>query len=357
MNGLRDSIHCNTSSIDGLQIPINLIMSPRDDGKTTCFLERVHRIWKASGKVGIASVRNVKQVDQCLVDSWAYKMNSFLPSSEKMVLQIAPGVKGKGYGPIIEKNAKKPILFVIALNNRITTLKNIVVPNPSIWWQDETIIDPTTGEKYLPNEVQHFREAFNTQLRNTDYKLRAYLCGNPYSLYNPYIAEYGISTYGMSLDEWRISEDRQFLFWWKRLHPELEAYLKEHNPLYKGKDDRYVRYALYGEPINDENAFLLPAIPKGFQLLFYFKMLDRYFGIYQGDGDGFRFYVSEVADFPSGKRSIFTFDLLSVSRGVTLVSFRDKAKFALLKQAIRFNEVAYQTLTCYYSIVEVFPNI
>lgn len=344
-----DDMHIDFSMIDGYNADDNFIMSPRHDGKTTMFmLKKAFPAWQKDFTVTFVQFRNTADISESALQSYIAPINKFYGT--KFTVKVSGEDMKKGLGPVYVDG--RLFLFFISMIIPVRRMKGLVVPNARLWLDDEYIIDPTAGEKYLQGEYTKYKTAIDTIRKEG--RVRAYHLGNPYSIYNVYTQGFGVDMKKYRIDT--IQRAGGAVFWYKSLDPRLKAWLKEHDPTYKNEEDEYTKMALEGIAVNDEGANIKPR--RG---LYSLDFLIRYDGItyavYRNqdllDEDNETFYVEKATQI-SKKRLIYAFEFSDLVCNAKIASREDKERFWKFRAAYRVNDVAYDGIEAVYAFKEIY---
>ena len=351
----RDSMHYTTRSIDGFNAPFNFIISAREAGKSTAiWLDKVYKAFITNNQTSLILRRKTVHITDKYISDIANIINKF--TDDNVILNYNKGAKKDGLVDVYIDD--KPFITIVSLSADITAVKSTMIPNLRYIIFDEFICNPKFQESYLKGEVDKFKDIYNTYQRESD-KLTTYFLGNPYSLFNPYFMNFGIDSRKLHPGA-IVFNGKNAVCECYELTDELKSYILEHNPLYKF-DDSYTRYAFNGEAINDVNIPLIKQKPNNFKLQLIFKNQEKYIAVFRNnfylEGE-FKYYAEIVSkDFFSKKRDVFVFDFEELVEGSILLDSSDKIRFQKIKDAIRKRLVAFNTIECYYLIVEVYKNI
>ena len=274
----RDNIHMNWRVIDSFNKPINAFISPREPGKTdTTWWEKIYTQWCDNKRPWAYLVRQSVEINEAMIEDIAVTINKW--AIEPIELQYT---KGNFKDGIVDVKINGELFIrIISLSIPLRRIKLAKIPNIGGIFMDEFIINPKSGEKYLPDEYFKIKELYTTYRREYKGKgfLKMYFSGNPYSLFNPLFV-------GLNLDVSKLKKDvyvktdapeieysfadgitfndgiyklkqnvlvgDQFAVEWGVLHPVLKRWLLEKNPFYQFDED-YSEYALEGCAVNDKN--------------------------------------------------------------------------------------------------------
>lgn len=346
-----DQLHFNFNKIDGYNKPFNMIVSPREDGKTTsAIIQKVYSYFKKTGNPSIFLRFQIADITELYLDSLIYPINKFV--DENVSIKYSLSALGKD-SCIKVKIDNKAFIIVMALSTPMQRLKSLFIKGVKYIFLDEFILNTRIGEKYPKKVVFRFKEIYNTFQRESP-ETKFYAMGNPYSFYNPFFVEWGISPKNLkrnkilSGDNWAVD--------YHSLNEELKEKILEKNPLYKFEDD-YLSYALDGRPVNDDN-IKLGACPQGFKLDTIFKIGDTMLGVFYNpsfDTD-IGYWVGKL-DKVSYKRNIWVFDFADMEERSILFSGQDKIRLSCLRNAIRTQCIVFQTIEAYYLIEEIYSYL
>lgn len=353
----RDNLHYSFRSIDGYNKAINIVISPREPGKTTSmWLDKIYFPWKKNHKPWIYLVRQAVEIDDALIESiFSTNMNKFTDDALKPIYK--PSTFSNGIVDIFLEVEKEKVLFVriVSLNIKMYRIKKAILRNIAGVFMDEFIINPQFAEKYLPKEFERLQEAYSTWRREADGVLKMYFCGNPYSLFNPLFVGLGVDISKLKRDSFYVGDS--FVIHWAILTPQLKAKILEENPFYKF-DEEYSNYAVDGQAVNDKN-IKLSKLPMNFYLSFVLKMNGKFIGIFQNnyiDNLEDRFFC-KFLDEVSARRTIYCFEFEEMLERSILVSLDERMKLQRFKEAMRKRLVSFEDINVYYYMEEVYKNI
>lgn len=353
-----DNIHYSFREVDGYNKPINMILSPRELGKTSTFwFQKAYTGWKKDQKPWLYLVRQANEINEDLLDGILTPINKFSDDNVQFEYQ-----RGNLESGVLDVKIKGKLFFrVLALSTKLRRIKLSLIKDIKGVCMDEYVIDPRNQEKYLPNEAGKIKEIYTTYIRESEGQLKFYILGNLYSLFNPIILWLGIDTNEIrkaitdGVDN--IQTSKSWLFQFKMLTPELRAYILEKNPLYEF-DEEYKKYALNGVPVNDEH-IRLGALPPSYHLKFVFRMQSRYIAIYQNNyfEDREDRYFCDFIDEVGAKRVIYCFEFEELINRCQIMSMDDRNKLNHFKIAMRKRQVVFSNVSVYYLIEEIYKNL
>lgn len=353
----RDNLHYSFRPIDGYNKAINIVISPREPGKTTSmWLDKIYFPWKKNHKPWIYLVRQAVEIDEALIESiFSTNMNKFTDDDLKPIYK--PSTFSTGIVDIFLQVEKEQVLFVriVSLNIKMYRIKKAILRNIAGVFMDEFIINPQFQEKYLPKEFERLQEAYSTWRREADGILKMYFCGNPYSLFNPLFVGLGVDISKLKRDSFYVGD--AFVIHWAILSPELRKKILEENPFYKF-DEEYSNYAVDGQAVNDKN-IKLGKLPINFYLSFVLKMNGKFIGIFQNnyiDHLEDR-YFCKFLDEVSARRTIYCFEFEEMLERSILISMDERMKLQRYKEAMRKRLVSFEDINVYYYMEEVYKNI
>lgn len=350
-----DNIHYNFREIDGYNKPFNIVISPREPGKTTmAWNQKIYRPWQKNHKPWLYLVRNANEITDSLIQDIEDTINKF---NDDITLIFSRGSLESGICDLFIQENDKKLLFVriLALNIKLRRIKLSKIPNIGGVLMDEYIIDPTTGEKYLDGEEKKIKEIYTTYRRESDGVLKMYFLGNPYSLYNPLFVWLGVDTKRLKPGAVVIGDE--YVVQCYQMKEELKQQILKNNPLYQF-DESYKMYAFDGMAVNDMN-IRLGAFPPHYQLKFVVRINDTNIGIFKNDfftDKEDRYYCKEVKAF-SDDRQIFTFNFTDVINKSVLVGLQERRRLENFRNAFRKRQVVFSNINIYYLVEEVYYNL
>lgn len=352
----RDNLHYSFREIDGYNKTLNFVMSPREPGKTTSmWLDKIYLQWKKNKKAWYFLVRNVNEINETLITTIAdTTINKF--TDDNILFEYKAGDFSNG---IVDVRIKGEIIFrIVALNCKLARIKKALLKDPAGIFMDEYIIDPLSGEKYLPQEAFKIQEAYTTWKREYKGKgkLKMYFCGNPYSLYNPLFVKWKVNVNKLKRDSFYVGED--FVIHWAVLNPALKEKLLKENPFYKF-DEEYSNYAVEGQATQDANIKIKP-FPNDYKLQFVFKYSNILIGIYRNynynDLED-KFYVRQLKKTENNNKKILCLDFAEMIEHSVLIGNEERLTLAIFKNAIRNRQISFENINLYYMVKEIYVSL
>ena len=370
-------------TLDGFNKAINCFISPREPGKTdTTWWEKIFSNWMEDGRPWAYLVRQVVEITEAMIQDIENIINKW--SIEPVTLEYTKGAFKDGIVDIKIKG--KLFIRIIALSITLRRIKLAKIPNIAGVFMDEYIINPKSGEKYIPDEYFKIKELYTTYRREYQGKgmMKMYFCGNPYSLFNPLFVGLGVDVSLLRKDKYVQDgeddvtysfpdgitfEDKKYkcshnvyvghtyAIEWGSLHPILKRWILEKNPFYQF-DEEYNQYALEGMAVNDRN-IKLSKQPRNFYLAFVLKMSGKNIGIFQNN------YLEELEDKyfckfldeVSARRTIYCFEFEEMVERSILMSIDERLKLQRFKNAMRKRMVSFEDINVYYYIEEAYKNL
>ena len=350
-----DNIHYDFREIDGYNKPFNIIISPREAGKTTiAWVKKVYRPWQKTHKPWLYLVRNQNEITDDLIDGISLPINKF--NDEVDLIYSRGNLESPICDVFIMVDGKKELFIrILALSTKLRKIKLSLIRNIGGVLMDEFIIDPKSGERYLKGEEMKIKEIYTTYRRESDGILKMYFLGNPYSLYNPLFVWLGVDTRRLRPDT--IITGEEYVVQCYQIKEELKQKILAENPLYKF-DESYKMYAFDGLAVNDMN-IRLGSLPPRYQLRFVVRINDTNIGIFKNDyfvDREDKYFCKEIMGF-SNDRQIFTFNFTDVINKSVLVGLDERRRLENFKNAFRKRQVVFSNVNVYYLIEEVYMNL
>ena len=363
----RDNIHMNWRTIDGFNKWLNFFMSPREPGKTDeTWWQKIYIPWTKDKRPWGYFVRQCVEINEAMILDIENIINKW--SLKPIELQYTKGAFKDGIVDV--KIEGELFIRITSLSIPLRRLKLAKIPNIAGIFMDEYIIDPRTGEKYLPNEWFKIKETYTTWRREYqgDGILKIFITANPYSLFNPIFVGLNVPLDKLKKDEYikvdevyklkhHILVGDEYAIEWGVLHPLLKEQLLEKNPLYRFDED-YNQYALEGCAVNDRN-IKLGKLPKNFYLQFVLRVDGKNIGIFKNN------YIDDLKDdFYCGyldrvsvDRCIYCFDFQEMIERTILVSFDERMMLQRFKEAFRKRAISFENINIYYYLEEIYKSI
>ena len=374
----RDNLHYSFRPIDGYNKAFNIVISPRELGKTSqMWMDKIYLPWKKNHRPWIYLVRQAVEIDDALIESIfstnmnkftddnlqpIYKSSSFADGIVDIFLEVKHLEKkevkqedGSVKQEDVEVSEKMLFFRIVSLNIKMYRIKKAILRNIAGVFMDEFIINPKFNEKYLPREFERLEEAYSTWRREADGILKVYMVGNPYSLFNAIFVGLKVDVSKLKRDSFYVGDS--YVIHWAVLSPELKAKILEENPFYKFDED-YANYAVDGCAVNDKN-IRLGKQPKNFYLSFVLKMSGKFIGVFQNnymDSLEDR-YFCKFLDEVSARRTIYCFEFEEMVERSILISMDERMKLKRYKEAMRKRLVTFEDINVYYYMEEVYKNL
>ena len=363
----RDNLHFRWNKARSYNKPWNFVIGERESGKS---VDSWFLIWNAyhyQGRPSIVLRRRIADISSAYINDTANVLNKFLDKPIQLiyrkgdlkqgVVDVKVGDADKDYN--WREVQKLPIFFrIIGLSNPRNRIKSLVIENAKYIFFDEFICNRRGGEKYLENENFLIQELYTTYNREASSPVKIIAAGNPYSLYNPLFMVHGVDTSKLKPGAFVVGND--YVIDCFQLPEELKAAILAHNPMYQF-DDAYKRYAFGGEAVNDRNIRVHKSEPKGFKLVYVFKMGNDFLSIHRGKGKDFKYWACKhKADWlnkVSKKRKIIVFNFGDMVEGAVKYSAENVREFWSLKQAMDTRQITYNCIDAQYRLEDIYPTI
>lgn len=353
-----DNIHYHSDLILSKNKPFNFIISAREAGKSTDIWRYAFNCLVKRGKTTIVLRRQIADITEVYIDDVENIINKFADNPVQFFYKMSKdGIINVNIGKPDDKGGAIPFFRIMALSVPMRRFKSLLYPNLGLIIFDEFIVNIRMGEKYLKDEVFRFKELYNTFQREAD-NLRCIFMGNPYSLYNPYFSWKKFKAKEIFPGAMLTTDDSALEAY--ELTEELKEYILNKNPLYKF-DDAYKAYAFDGRAINDQQVYTMETQPSNFRLQWVFYTQGKYIGIYYGlkivDGDHIFYWVADLGEYKSGRRSAICFDLNDLISGNVLATNDMKNRFMNFRHCIERRTVAYKTIEEAYLTEEIYQCV
>lgn len=354
---IDDGIHFTRHEIASYGKPFNYVISPRDVGKSKELMEMI-RLAYHLGLMTFIIRRQQNSISKEYLRSIAFEWNKFYPdemNDPQVDFEFKYSVKDVDKKGITTVNLRgRPCFVVAGLSAQIANLKSLHGKYMYILF-DEFICNPKYGEHYLHDEPSRLKDIYDTYVRDYD-KIRVYLFGNPYSLFNPYFLDRKVKS--TDLYPGAIIVGKSWVIQCYQMHPELREKLSK-KQIYQEEDD-YTKYAFDGRAVNDSNIRLASKIPQNFSLRYVINVENTLLGIYRVNaymGKGARFYVGFIDKKITNTRDVYAFTIEDLVTKSILLDRQDKLIFSMFKYSIRNRDVLFQDAACYYLIKEVYQYL
>lgn len=348
---ITDGTYWTKRRIDGYQRPINIIIGPREPGKSTSLMSAM---WKecCKGLTGGYITRNKNKINETLVNAIRSPIQKFYSVPP---LHLQGGGEGTGNANILCNGW--PVIRAIALGMSTDDIKRTVIPDVSFLLFDEAILDLNKGDRYLPGEADKFKELYTTLVREKP-NLKVYMLGNVYSMYNPYFLDFGID--GSKIKPGEIFCTDKVAVERITVSEKLKTKLEESNPYYY-MDEKYRSFALEGEAKNDSSIELVRVRPRNATTKFVLRLLGKDLAVCRlsdsllsnQDGEP----VFWVGYSKTEKKTAIAYDVKELVTGTRLANPNDKFLTGYFRTCFEQRRVVYQDLACYYLIEEIYKSL
>lgn len=338
-----DNLHWDFREIDGYNRDFNFIVSCREAGKSTSLWHKGKIVFERGATFLLTRQEKVGVSDVYLGDCEKV-INKFIDDPEKRFrFHYKQGALKTGIVDVfasVGKSEPRMMFRCLALSNKMSDLKSLMIPNCACHFGDEFIKNIRIGERYLQGEAFRYKELINTFQREApNHRFKSYMFGNPYSRANPYFVEFGVDI--SKLKRGTIWTNKNVLVQCYEIKPELRALIKENNPLYKF-DDSYTKYAFDGLAINDSNMILKTKQPHGFGLFCVVRIDGQMVGLYSSTVPNFdyQYWVGPVPNL--GKtRVAYAFDFADLQKNCVLIDSYGRRLLSLFAAAMSYRKVAF----------------
>lgn len=355
----RDDLHLSLRPLFGYQKPFNYVLTPREPGKTTCWiLDLFYNKLVKEHKCLIVLVDTANSLTDAYLTSIEDVIHKFKDEHFKFKYNRG-GLGNEGIFDVYwddEKGERIRAIRFIAYSTPIVRIKQTLITNVSYMIKDEFIKNPKFGEKYLKGEYDKFREIYSTYVRECP-NLQCWFFGNPYSMYNPYFVGLGVDFKQLKVEKKpkTITSDL-YAIHLIPLSDELRHHILKKNPLYQF-DDSYSQYAVEGQAMNDSH-IQLGDRKDNFKLISYFFIQGKYLSVWMNMkcDENESFYI-DISDVIGRRTDAYCFDVEDLTSRAVLISREETQRFRLLKNAFRSRDIAYKSIECYYLIEEIFNHL
>ena len=335
----KDKIHYSPRRIDSYNKTWNFITSEREAGKTTAIpATKIYKFWNYQHRPSILLRRLAADITATYLDDLQDAINDFLPEKRKIKFEYKKSDIKSGVVNIDVMG--RPFCRVIALSCPKSRIKSLRIDNPALMIFDEFIVDNSNGERYLTDEVNKFKEIYNTFNRFATRHgnvIKCYFCGNPYSVYNPYYVWQNVDLNKVKPGAFLVGKN--YVVECYKITDELRDFIKKNNPLYEF-DDAYTRYAFGGVSVNDLKFDISPRQPEGYKLRYVFRMQTKYLHVFhkatKRDCPGVdygKYWITARPEY-CGSRNVRAVDFENLVKGTQLITSDAKVTMFRLRQAI-----------------------
>lgn len=324
-----------------------MVFSEREAGKSTLMVKLIYEHFRKTGLPSIVIRRRSADItEQYLYDTFVTIPKKFTDGQ----CPEAQYTKGNIQNGMVDiKLCGKIFCRVIALSSPLMRLKSACLIGLKFMMLDEAVINVRQGEKWLDDEAFRLKELYTTYNRECYQKDKGksiifIAFGNPYSYYTPLIADWMVNINllhpGAILtgDIWYVE--------CYQICEELKQKIMRENPLFRN-NSIYTDYAMKGIAVNDSNLRIIDKQPKNFPLQYCFRLHGKTVGIYRGWDDelDLHYWVSIIdASTVSKRRDIICYDFGDMlNEAKTVLGQRGKKDFALLKQSVRYRQIAHRS--------------
>lgn len=355
----KDKIHYSPQKIDSYNKPYNFVTSEREAGKTTAIIAyKLYKAYYHEHRPSIILRRMAVDITETYINDLQDAINDFLPEKRRIRFEFKKGSIREGIVDVTVNG--RPFCRFIAMSCPKSRIKSLRYENPKYIFVDEFIVDNRHGEKYLSDEVNKFREIYNTFNRfaaRHGSKIKCYFCGNPYSVYNPYYVWLDVDLSTIRPGAFIVGKNYAIECY--QISAELREFIRAHNPLYEF-DDAYTRYAFGGEAINDSNIVVVAKQPEGYKLRYIFRLQNKYLYIYymaqnreRASTDYGKYWIKD-SDTYTGARNVYAVDFNNLVNGTVLATAELRMITYRLKQCIGNRDVTYASITAGYLTEEIY---
>ena len=345
-----DNEHYTFNKIDSYDRVMNMIISFRGSGKSTS--ANVLKLYAGylSGTPWIVFRRLKVHLNEEYINSIQGTINKFLKEPIEFTYKKGD-IKS---GEVDVYVGEKLFCRFIALSCELSMIKSYFVKNCGGILFDEFICDMRMGEKYLKNEYFKFQEIYTTYCREAKRKLKCYLVGNPYSLYNPYFLNLGISPAKLKCGEIYAPKNKMYVVEWYEGKESLKKKIEEKNP-FLTQDESYREYALNGVNVDDKDIKLVPIHPRAFKLKQVYFVENQNIGIYENTtGKGDLYYWAELIDVDKITRDVYCLSINDLSSNRIALSISDLRDNRSLATAMRLRHFGFKNIEAYYLFLEIY---
>lgn len=363
----RDKLHYSGQFMNSFDATFNYVLSARESGKTTCWVNNAFKRWKKEKCTTIVLRYLIADITDTYISDLETAINDFLPDDNQIKFRFKKGSIKDGVVDCFidsEVECDIPIFRFIAISNPISRIKSMKLKNAGQIVFDEVCLHTRGGEKYPNALVIRFKEIYNTYLRccKTGKKFKVYCFGNPYSRFHPLLSNWNVPFGHLNEGDYYYNKKTDVFVEFYKLKQELKDFIIKRNPLYKF-DDSYTNFALEANAINDTNFEIFEKQPENYSLRWIFRLQNKYLLIYRCNGEriteGFdtgRYWI-ECRENYSSSRGIYSVDLDNLIAGTALITTDIKAIFWRLKNSIANRDITYKDIETGYLVEALYPQL
>lgn len=362
----KDNIHLDLSGYLGYNVKNLFIDSCRGTGKSF----QADNLPPSQFKKGYTTIflkRRPVDITTGYIIGLRDEMNKFRPDNDKVEFYFRDGDRKEGIVDIYTtkedmKNRDNIFIRIIALNIGGDRIKNSKLKACKYVIFDEYKLDTRkSNQKYLTNEFDIFKEFYFTYERFAPEGLKCIFLGNAYSDYSPYQEGLGIDTNQIKLGCKITGKKGKLDYFYTKYKPTPELMEKLIGDDPEILNDRYERFAILGEAINDENIKKYDHLPRNFALRTVYRVNGRTIGIYSLKGNSdtdkdvdFMYYAKELNWNPEYRRQVYVFELENLENG-TIIPTKDVICYMRpIRLAMMFRQIAFEDIGLYYSLEYVY---
>lgn len=298
------------------------------------------------------------------------ELNKFRDENDKIDFYFRDGDRKEGIVDVYItkedfKTKSNVFIRILALNIGADRIKNSKLQACKYVVFDEYKIDARRiNQKYLNGEYDLFKEFYYTYVRFAPEGLKCIFLGNAYSDYSPYQEGLKIDTNQIKLGCILTGKAGRFNYVYTKYKPSQELIEK-----LIGNDpdilkDKYERFAILGEAVNDSNILTYDHLPAHFTLRYVIKSQGKTLGVYKYDNSGrteenvnFAYYVQEIEWKAEYKRQIFCFEIQDLADGTIMPTRELISYLAPIRVALQFRNMAFKNIGDYYTLEYLYTFI
>lgn len=365
----RDNLHFRWRKQFSYNKTWNFVIGERESGKSVDSWLSIWSAWKYKNRPSIVLRRRIADITSAYIDDTENVLNKFLEKPVQLlylkgdikqgVIDVKIGELGKNYS---YAEIKKLPLFIriIALSLPMNRIKSLMVKNIRYMFMDEFICNVRSGESYLKgDEYFLLKEIYTTYNREAETPIRIIAAANPYSVYTPLFVGLDVDTRKLKPGAFIVGPDYTINCF--KVCDELKKKILAANPMYSF-DDAYLKYAFNGEAVNDANINLQKFEPKGFKMIFIFKMGREFISIHRKGTIDFKYsywackHDSDWAEKISKRRKITVFSFGDMMQGgLTIMHNHDqKVSMLAIRAAMEKGDFCFNCIDASYMMEDIY---